>query len=362
VINVVDLFCGVGGMTHGLRLAGLNVIAGIDVDASCQYAYEYNNNNTRFVHADVAEFAPDAVAELYPSDGVRVLVGCAPCQPFSKYTKRYRKGELNGGREADEWQGDNKWRLLYSFAGIIEHVLPDVVSMENVPELANENVFADFNRTLERLDFIISYAVVYCPEYGVPQNRRRLVLLASRLGKLTLTEPLYCEGNYPTVRGSIEGLPHIAAGVTNRDDAVHTASKLSAINMRRIKSSVPGGTWRDWDTSLQLKCHKKKSGKTYVSIYGRMSWDAPSPTITTQFYGYGNGRFGHPEQNRALTLREGALLQSFPPDYSFVGPEQVFNRREVGIHIGNAVPVELGRAIGKSIFNHIAEENINGPK
>jgi DNA (cytosine-5)-methyltransferase 1 len=111
-----------------------------------------------------------------------------------------------------------------------------------------------------------------------------------------------------------------------------------------------------------LKCHQKKSGKTYMSIYGRMLWDAPSPTITTQFYGYGNGRFGHPEQDRALTLREGALLQSFPPNYEFIEPGRVFNRHEVGIHIGNAVPVELGRAIGISIINHIAEVNGNDKK
>ncbi|GHS97349.1 cytosine-specific methyltransferase [Synergistales bacterium] len=357
--TVVDLFCGVGGLTHGLRLAGLNVVAGIDLDASCQYAYEHNNGNAHFITADVSTLAPNGVAALYPDEGLRVLVGCAPCQPFSKYTKRYRKGEINGGREADEWQRDNKWRLLYSFTNIVEHVLPDIVSMENVPELENEEVFADFIATLERLEYHVSYSVVYCPEYGVPQNRRRLVLLASRLGALTLIEPLYGEGNYPTARESIGDLPSIAAGEVNHNDAMHSAARLSAINIKRIKNSIPGGTWRDWDDSLKLKCHKKKSGKTYMSIYGRITWDTPSPTITTQFYGYGNGRFGHPEQDRALTLREGALLQSFPPDYSFVDPTQVFNRREVGVHIGNAVPVELGRAIGISILNHIAEVNGN---
>jgi DNA (cytosine-5)-methyltransferase 1 len=170
---------------------------------------------------------------------------------------------------------------------------------------------------------------------------------------------MYNENNYPTVRESIENLPHIAAGEVNCDDIMHSASKLSATNIKRIESSKPGGTWRDWDDSLKLKCHQKKSGKTYMSIYGRMLWDAPSPTITTQFYGYGNGRFGHPEQNRALTLREGAILQSFPPDYVLVDPSQEFKRREIGTHIGNAVPVELGRAIGQSILNHIAEVSGN---
>jgi DNA (cytosine-5)-methyltransferase 1 len=358
--TVVDLFCGVGGLTHGLQLAGLNVIAGIDLDQSCRYAYEHNNGDARFIPADVSALPPEQVAELYPDEGVRVLVGCAPCQPFSKYTKRYRKGEQNGGREQDEWQKDNKWRLLYSFANIVTEVLPDVISMENVPELENEQVFADFSNTLVGLGYNVSHSIVYCPAYGVPQNRKRLVLLASRMGEIQLIDPLYDEETYPSVRGSIGNLPPIAAGVQNNEDSMHTASRLSAMNIRRIRSSVPGGSWRDWDDELKLECHRKNSGRTYMSIYGRMCWDSPSPTITTQFYGYGNGRFGHPTQDRALTLREGALLQSFPIDYEFVDPEQPFNRREVGTHIGNAVPVELGRAIGTSILNHIAEVNGNG--
>jgi len=365
--SVIDLFCGIGGLTHGLRLAGLNVIAGIDVDSSCKYAYEHNNANAQFISVDVAALHPEKVAALYPENALRVLVGCAPCQPFSKYTKRYRKGEQKGGRENDEWQRDNKWKLLYSFSNIVRHVLPDIVSMENVPELADEQVFADFHNALVQLGYSVSYGVVFCPEYGVPQNRRRLVLLASRLGELKLVEPLYNESNYPTVRGCIGGLPRIAAGAKYQGDVMHSAARLSSINLRRIRSSVPGGTWRDWNDNLKLKCHKKSSGKTYPSIYGRMCWDSPSPTITTQFYGYGNGRFGHPEQDRALTLREGALLQSFPPDYEFVDPDQGFNRRQVGVHIGNAVPVELGRAIGKSVLNHIEEtcgnvENNTGAK
>jgi DNA (cytosine-5)-methyltransferase 1 len=353
--TVVDLFCGVGVLTHGLRLAGLNVIVGIDIDRTCRYAYEHNNGNAQFVPADVSMLHPEEVAALYPEEGIRILVGCAPCQPFSKYTKRYRKGERSGERENDDRQRDSKWKLLYAFADIVEYVLPDIISMENVPGLADEKVFTDFHDTLLRLGYNVNHTVVYCPEYGVPQNRRRLVLLASRLGEIMFIGPLYNEGNYPTVRGSIGKLPHIAAGADNPDDIMHSAARLSATNLCRIRSSVPGGTWRDWDDNLKLKCHKKCSGKTYRSIYGRMCWDSPSPTITTQFYGYGNGRFGHPEQDRALTLREGALLQSFPSDYAFVDSEQEFNRREVGAHIGNAVPVELGRAIGLSIQNHIAE-------
>ena len=125
--------------------------------------------------------------------------------------------------------------------------------------------------------------------------------------------------------------------------------------MQRIKASRPGGSWRDWDEDLVADCHKKGSGKTYPSVYGRMSWDELAPTMTTQFYGFGNGRFGHPEQNRALSLREGAILQSFPRSYKFARKgEQIF-RKTVGRLIGNAVPVKLGEAIGKSILRHIGE-------
>jgi DNA (cytosine-5)-methyltransferase 1 len=261
------------------------------------------------------------------------------------------------GREGDEWQKDGKWKLLYSFAKIVEKVEPSIVSMENVPELIAEKVFYDFCITLKRFGYKVSHSIVFCPDYGIPQLRRRLVLLASKLGEIRIIPPTQTPDKYLTVKKCIGKLPKIAAGEQDGKDLFHCSAKLSEKNIERIKSSKPGGTWRDWDDSLKLKCHKKKSGKTYMSIYGRMSWDAPSPTITTQFYGYGNGRFGHPEQDRALSFREGALLQSFPPNYAFINTEQPFNQREVGIHIGNAVPVELGRAIGISIQNHIREVN-----
>ena len=164
---------------------------------------------------------------------------------------------------------------------------------------------------------------------------------------------MYNKNNYLTVRDAIGYLPPIAAGEVCEEDLLHRSSALSDINIRRIQQSVPGGSWRDWDDDLKLKCHKKISGSTFPSVYGRMEWDKPSPTITTQFYGYGNGRFGHPEQDRAISLREGAILQSFPNDYIFVDEKHPSHKRELGTHIGNAVPVELGRAIGISIQRHL---------
>lgn len=174
---------------------------------------------------------------MYPADCVRALVGCAPCQPFSRYTNRYRK----------EGPIDDKWRLLYSFARLAEELQPDIISMENVPELEKETVFNDFVTTLRSLGYFVNWRIVYCPEYGVPQNRKRLVLLASLFGEIHLIPPIYNENNYPTVRQAIGNLPPLNSGEQDVNDSLHRACRLSAINLRRIRQSVPGGTWRDWD-------------------------------------------------------------------------------------------------------------------
>lgn len=347
-VSVVDLFCGIGGLTKGLELAGLNVLAGIDLDESCRFAYE-RNNRAKFIVGDVSAISVEQLITLYPPEDMRILVGCAPCQPFSKYTQRYRKGGYK----------DKKWRLLYSFSDLIDAIQPSVVSMENVPELSKEKIFEDFVYHLESIGYYCSWSTVYCPDYGVPQRRKRLVLLASLLGSINLITPLYAKDSYKTVRDAISHLTPLRDGECDPEDVIHCTTKMTNINLRRIQHSVPGGTWKDWTNDLQLECHKRESGKSYGAVYGRMCWDEPSPTITTQFYGYGNGRFGHPEQDRALSYREGALLQSFPANYQFVEEGVPFNRRELGIHIGNAVPVELGRAIGISIQNHLKEKGVN---
>ncbi len=215
------------------------------------------------------------------------------------------------------------------------------------------NNFKDFVDFLKKSDYYVSYSNVYCPDYGIPQKRRRLVLLASKLGEIKLLDPIYKPSNYRTTRDAIGNLFPIEAGDVYDQDPLHRTTKLSDLNLKRIEASKPNGTWEDWEEGLRLACHKKKSGNTYKSVYGRMSWDQPSPTITTQFYNYGTGRFGHPEQNRALTVREGALLQTFPSNYIFCETNGDISISKLGIHIGNAVPVDLGFVIGQSILNHI---------
>lgn len=343
-VYAVDLFCGIGGLTKGLELSGINVLYGIDFEKNCKFAYEYNTNS-RFINDDIHNITNSHVVAMYPKNAIKILAGCAPCQPFSKYSLRYQKDGYK----------DEKWKLLYEFSRIVSGVKPEIIAMENVPELSHKNVFIDFVNQLKEIGYHVSYEIVNCKQYGVPQNRKRLVLLASIYGKITLIPPTHHEGTFLTVRDAIGNLPAINAGETCSNDPLHTATKLSKINLERIRNSIPGGTWRDWPENLQLSCHKKSSGKSYPSVYGRMMWDEPSPTITTQFYGYGNGRFGHPEQNRAISLREGALLQSFPKDYKFIEKDKTYNKRTIGIQIGNAVPVQLGRIIGQSIIRHLQE-------
>lgn len=341
-IAAVDLFCGAGGLTKGLEKAGIDVRMGVDIDPACAYPYEANND-ARFLIKPVEQVSAQEVFDATNGARYRLLAGCAPCQPFSTY----RQGKANAS--------DDRWHLLKQFARLVRETEPDVVTMENVPRLAQQDIFEEFVAELRRQEFHVSYRVVQCADYGVPQQRQRLVLLASKLGPIDLIEPTHPPKKHITVREAIGDLPPIGAGEAHDRDPLHQACSLSPTNMQRIKASRPGGSWRDWDEDLVADCHKKGSGKTYPSVYGRMSWDELAPTMTTQFYGFGNGRFGHPEQNRALSLREGAILQSFPRSYKFARKgEQIF-RKTVGRLIGNAVPVKLGEAIGKSILRHIGE-------
>ena len=342
IIKGVDLFCGVGGLTKGLEAAGVDVALGVDIDPGCEYPYQANNR-ARFLLKSVEDLTLSDLSKALPRGAFTLLAGCAPCQPFSTY-QRGRGGPT-----------DERWNLLHHFSRLAKEVDPDFVTMENVPLLERQDVFSDFVLELERQDFHVWHAVVNCADYGVPQQRNRLVLLASKLGPIEITAPTTPEGHRLTVRDAIEGLPPLQAGEVCDADPLHQACSLSPLNLTRIKASKPGGTWRDWDLRLVADCHKKNSGKTYPSVYGRMTWDDPAPTVTTQYYGYGNGRFGHPEQDRAISLREGAVLQGFPRNYKFAPPKAPVYRKSTGRLIGNAVPVNLGKAIGKSLMRHLRE-------
>jgi len=346
-ISAIDLFCGIGGLSYGLKKSGIKIKAGIDIDATCEYPYK-KNIKADFIGIDVSTILGNDLLSKYweNSSEIKVLVGCAPCQPFSTHSNKKKNKE-----------NDPKWDLIKQFQRLIQETNPEIISMENVPNLANQNVFKEFRNFLIENEYNVFFEKVYLPNYGLPQKRRRLVLLASKFGKIKLIPPTHNPNTYKTTKDAIGNLPPVQAGEIHKDDPLHRTTKLSPINIKRIKSSKPNGTWLDWDKSIRLKCHTKPSGQTYKSVYGRMSWNEPSPTITTQFYNFGTGRFGHPEQDRALTIREAALLQTFPKDYIFYKNEKDIKLTKIGVHIGNAVPVDLGYIIGKSILQHLKENN-----
>jgi len=338
IIECVDLFCGLGGLTHGLSRGGVKVVAGIDIDPECRVPYE-SNNDAIFHQGDLREMTGAQLSEMFSSSSVRLLAGCAPCQPFSTYS---RKGRLG--------RADAMWDLLGDFSRLVREVEPDLVTMENVPQLVHHAVFARFLEDLAGYD--VSWSIVDCAQYGVPQTRKRLVLLGSRLGPVSLLPPNRGV-KLRTVRDAIFNLRPLAAGEADPRDTLHAACRLSPLNLHRIKASKPGGTWRDWDPALRAKCHARDTGQTYPSVYGRMEWDAPAPTITTQCFGFGNGRFGHPEQHRAITLREAAILQTFPRNYRFAPDGEPVKFSVMGRLIGNAVPVRIGEVIAESLVRHV---------
>ena len=220
--------------------------------------------------------------------------------------------------------------------------------MENVPPLRHRDVFADLLSVLDREGFGVQNTIVNCADYGVLQRRQRLVLLASKLGPIEFIPPTIKVGNYSTVRETIANMPALRAGEVCQTDPLHQAARLSPLNLQRIRAFKPGDMWRDWAVSLRTACHRRVTGKSFSSVYGRMTWDDPSPTVTTQYFGYGDGRFGHPEQDSSISLREGALLQGFPKTYEFVRTGNPIHLKRVGRLIDNAVPVKLGAAIGRS--------------
>jgi len=347
-IKVVDLFCGIGGLTHGLRLEGFNVVAGVDNDKSCKFAFE-KNNGAKFISKDIARFTPKELEELFQGATTRILVGCAPCQPYSPL----------GRRRLTRKQARENWYPLLRFMKLIKSVRPEIVSMENVPDLSDTSKYTIFGRFVETLlaeGYKVSFSTVDASRYGVPQKRNRLVLLASRLGDISLIPATHSAGNLKTVRHAIKSLPRLKDGAINSKDPLHRTSALSDLNKKRIAATPKdGGSAKSWTRDLVPKCYRKKTGKSYMAtVYGRMRWDDPAPTMTTHCTTLGTGRFGHPTQNRAISLREAAIFQSFPKNYVFAEDVSIPITRTAK-HIGNAVPVLLGRAIAKSLKLHLEQ-------
>lgn len=336
-MNAVDFFCGGGGMTRGLLNAGIDVQFGLDFNPACRETYEYNNN-IPYKCCDITEVNHEDLIEEYPilaDNDELLLVGCAPCQPFS-----------NQRRSSTEHVAIN---LLDEFGRIVRGINPAHILVENVPGIQNKGhaVFERFLETLNELNFNVIYDIVNAKNYGVPQSRRRLILIASRLFQPEIPSSTHGDGlePYMTVRDAIENFPHIEAGETDDNIPNHRAASLSQRNLERIRTTPHDGGGRlDWGNDLVLNCHN--NGHTgHTDVYGRMRWDSVAPTLTSKCFSLSNGRFGHPQQDRAISLREAAAIQSFGNTYEFFG-----NVSEIGKQIGNAVPVLLAQRIGEYIL------------
>jgi len=341
-MRAIDLFCGAGGLTLGLRRAGWDVLFGIDVDEAVGETYRHNNPNAGFLAADLRSVTEEDVLSLAGNTprSELLLAGCAPCQPFSK--QRRRRGLA---RRSDV-------TLLGQFARLVVALRPGAVLMENVPGITAVPGFSSFRRFLKILHdcgYGYEHCVLNARDFGVPQHRRRCVLLAVRGSEARLPTQIAREPDHvATVRARIGRFPAIAAGEAHGCVPNHVAAGLSPLNLERIRATpADGGSRRDWPERLTLDCHRRTLG--FSDVYGRMWWDRVAPTLTSRCNSLSNGRFGHPEQNRAISLREAAALQTFPDDYEFFGA-----RNRIAGWIGNAVPVSFAEALGAAAIKVVA--------
>ncbi len=321
-------------MTRGLLDAGVAVLCGIDSDASAKETYE-KNNNVRFIRRDIRWLRTEELGRYLPRkrDCKLLFVACAPCQPFSKINRHRKKSSRQEG-------------LLLELTRFVRQYQPAFVLSENVPGITKSRyrgVFRKFCRRLETNGYKFRFKIIDAKSFGIPQSRKRMFLLATKGRDIGFPEPDSPKHKGVTVRDAIGHFPRITAGQAHRHIPNHQAAKLSDMNLRRITlTSKNGGGRKRWPRDLYLPCHESHSG--HSDVYGRMKWDAPSPPITTRCISYSNGRFGHPSQNRAITPREAAAIQTFPDKYVFHSCNTIAAR-----HIGNAVPVSLARLFGEFI-------------
>ena len=350
-VKVFDFFSGCGGASRGFQDAGMEAVFALDWDTDARRTFEKNFPSAHIVPTDIRETGVDSVFDLVEAERPHPVVfcGCAPCQPFTK--------QNTSRPEPDR---DDRVPLLLEFLRFIRRCEPDIVFVENVPGIQDLRLDAEPLSSFVQGLRDAGYGEPACEavplkRYGVPQSRRRLLLLASRHGPVELPPQTHGPGtdnpDYATVRDWIGELPEISAGQTHPDVLDHRAAELSDLNLERIRATPEGGGNRDWPDALRLDCHRQTTG--YSDVYGRMSWDRPASGLTTRCISYSNGRFGHPEQNRAISLREAACLQTFPMDYEFAGSLNSMARQ-----IGNAVPVRLANVVGRHVNRHLSEVGV----
>ena len=344
-IGVFDFFSGCGGTSKGFQNAGLNPVFALDSDVDAAETFRHNFPETVFSSSDITQFQSEEIEDLVGSYDVKLFCGCAPCQPFTRQNT-----------QKPDKRTDTRRSLLSRFGLLVEKHRPDYIFVENVPgiqKVAGNSALTRFRKRVETLGYAPTVGVVESQKYGVPQRRRRLVLLASRHGKVgfpVATHDPNTGAPFSTVREWISHLPPIGAGETHPDVPNHRAANLSELNLKRIIATPPEGTRADWPAVLRLHCHTKTGYAGHTDVYGRMKWDGPATGLTTRCISLSNGRYGHPEQHRAISVREAAALQTFPDSFKFYG-----SLSSQAKQIGNAVPVLLAQAFGAHMLSHAVQ-------
>lgn len=337
--KAIDLFCGAGGLTAGLKKAGFNVLAGFELDEVAAETYKSNHRLSRIFVGDLSLLDPwEIMSQLGLKKGeLDLLAGCPPCQGFSSHKTRNKSSSVD----------DERNNLIFSVLDFIEIMEPKTIMIENVPGLAKDSRIEKFKHRLEILGYKVddkTVQVLNAADYGIPQRRKRMILQASRFG--FISEPKKVE-KYKTVKEAIGHLP--APGLSG--DLLHDLPTVRSEKVNQLIKNVPkdGGSRADLPRELWLSCHLKRPG-SYRDVYGRMAWSDVSPTITGGCVSPSKGRFIHPEQDRAITLREAALLQTFPEKYKFSLRK---GKDFAALMIGNALPPDLICAHAKQFKAHL---------
>jgi DNA (cytosine-5)-methyltransferase 1 len=334
--RAIDLFSGPGGLTTGLKQAGFKVVGAVEFESVACETYAINHPEVNLLAEDIRQIDPVIFMEALnlKSGELELLAGCPPCQGFSTIGTRNRK--------KDDERNDYVFQMLR----FIEAFLPKTIMMENVPGLYKDDRMVSVEKRLRELGYSFEMTVLNTADYGVPQRRRRMIMLCSKLGDLPVDEDTSAISPV-TVRDVLAGLPHPDA----TPDPLHKVMEKRSERVMKMISLIPhdGGSRNSLPPELQLDCHKHTDG--FKDVYGRMAWDRPSPTITGGCSSPSKGRFLHPEEDRTITLREAALLQTFPPDYTF---SLKGGKSRVAVMIGDALPPVFIRHHASSIAEHLA--------
>ena len=338
LLRAIDLFSGCGGLTTGLKQAGFTVVGAVECDSLAVETYRMNHPRVKLFPQDIRSIkGAEILQELSLQKGeLDLLAGCPPCQGFS--TMR----TLNGKHSVEDERND----LLFEFLRLVKELEPKAIMMENVPGLAKDTRIDEFLAGIKELGYYgekDAVAVHNAADYGVPQRRRRMILLSGKKGRIPFASP---SQKKLTVRRYLKKLPPVGKS----GDPLHDLPAKHNEEVQKIIQEIPkdGGSRRNLGEDKQLPCHKKSNG--FKDVYARMWWDEPAPTITGGCINPSKGRFLHPQEDRAITLREAALLQGFPKGYKFSLKR---GKYPVALMIGNALPPEFIRQHSLSLIKYI---------